>query len=335
MKIHYFQRYHSKENVHTSNAMLLLSRLYQYSPSKFFDFIGNILPDNADIQLAFNIQDKISGGTVPDATIGQASFKIAIEAKLDGSFTLNQLQGHLETFKSEDYKVLMTLDPSPIKINVKVKLDKMLAEHNQNKNDHVAHKHLTFEEIFNHVIDVIDDRDRDMQDVLTDYREYCYSSGLIANDWKRMRVQLASATWPINKKLNLYYDNVARGFSGHKFLGLYGDKTVRAIGEIIAIAVIVPIDDELNIEVEHGTITEGMKTQIWEAINDGKNKGYTLHISKHRYFFVEQFYDTDYKKITKGAPMGTRMFDLCEVLGVEKLPDTASIAQELSLKHWQ
>jgi len=335
MKIHYFQRYHSKENVHTSNAMLLLSRLYQYSPSKFFDFICNILPDNADIQLAFNIQEKISGGTVPDATIGQASFKVAIEAKLDGSFTISQLRGHIGTFSREDYKVLLTLDPSPIKAKFKMQIDKMLAEHNQNKNDYVTHKHLTFEEIVNQVSDAIDDRDRDMQDVLNDYREYCYSSGLIANDWKRMRVQLASATWPVNKALNLYYDNVARRFSGHKYLGLYGGKTVRAIGEIIAIAIIAPVNGELDIDVEVGSITEDMKSRIWEAVGDGKNKGYTLHVNKHRYFFVEQFYDTDYKKITKGAPMGTRMFDLCDVLGVDKLPDVETIAQELRLKQWQ
>lgn len=39
MKIHYFQRYHEKENVATANTMLLLSRLYQYSSDKFFRFL--------------------------------------------------------------------------------------------------------------------------------------------------------------------------------------------------------------------------------------------------------------------------------------------------------
>ena len=39
MKVHYFQRYHSKENVATANTMLLLSRLYSYSPEKFFQAI--------------------------------------------------------------------------------------------------------------------------------------------------------------------------------------------------------------------------------------------------------------------------------------------------------
>ena len=39
MKIHYFQRYHEKENVATANTMLLLSRLYSYSSDKFFGFL--------------------------------------------------------------------------------------------------------------------------------------------------------------------------------------------------------------------------------------------------------------------------------------------------------
>lgn len=39
MKIHYFQRYHKGEDVDTANTMLLLSRLYAYSPNKFFQFL--------------------------------------------------------------------------------------------------------------------------------------------------------------------------------------------------------------------------------------------------------------------------------------------------------
>lgn len=38
MKIHYFQRCHGKENAATANTMLLLSRLYSYSPDKFYIF---------------------------------------------------------------------------------------------------------------------------------------------------------------------------------------------------------------------------------------------------------------------------------------------------------
>jgi hypothetical protein len=43
MKIYYFQRYHSKENVITGNTMLLISRLYHYSPSKFHVFVNSLV----------------------------------------------------------------------------------------------------------------------------------------------------------------------------------------------------------------------------------------------------------------------------------------------------
>ena len=95
MKVHYFQRYHGKENVSTANSMLLLSRLYSYSPNKFFEFMKkNILPENADPEIVFNLQEK-DKDSVPDATIIQPSFKIAVETKLSGNFGIKQLQNHI------------------------------------------------------------------------------------------------------------------------------------------------------------------------------------------------------------------------------------------------
>ena len=56
MKLHYFQRYHSKENVVTANTMLLLSRLYSYDTNKFFRFLSNFLPETSSVNLSFNLQ---------------------------------------------------------------------------------------------------------------------------------------------------------------------------------------------------------------------------------------------------------------------------------------
>lgn len=335
MKIHFFQRYHTKENVDTANAMLLLSRLYSYSPDKFYSFLGIILPENANIELVFNMQEKIKNGTIPDATITQLSFKIVVETKLYGQFGIQQLAGHLGSFKNEDYKVLLTLDPKPMSSELKTALDKEILSYNSQFKSNIIHHHLTFEELINHISEVIDDRDYDMQDVLEDYREYCYFGGLIPNDWKRMRVQLAGTTFEINKKLNLYYDNAVRGFSGHKYLGLYSQKAVRAIGNISAVVTAVPCGNSLDIEVEKGNFTNDMKQKIMEAIEDAKNYGYNLYDIKHRYFFVDKFFDTFFEKETKGAPMGSRMFDLCDLLGLEKLPDTAEIANLLRTKTWR
>lgn len=87
MKIHYFQRYHQKENVETANTMLLFNRLYTYSPNKFYSFLKTFLPDNAEVEMGIDLQKK-SKNSVPDAVISQPSFKIVIETKLNGAFSI-------------------------------------------------------------------------------------------------------------------------------------------------------------------------------------------------------------------------------------------------------
>ena len=52
-------------------------------------------------------------------------------------------------------------------------------------------------------------------------------------------------------------------------------------------------------------MTEKRKNRILKSIEDGDEHGYDLRTVKHRHFFVEKFYETDFKKITPRAPMGT------------------------------
>ena len=75
MQIHYFQRYHSKENVDTSNTMLMLSRLYNYNADKFFSMLNSLVLGEAESpEIAFDLQ--VAGDeSVPDAVISQKSFK--------------------------------------------------------------------------------------------------------------------------------------------------------------------------------------------------------------------------------------------------------------------
>lgn len=67
MQIHYFQRYHSKENVDTSNTMLMLSRLYNYNADKFFVMLNAlILGQDETPEITFELQ--VAGDeSVPDA----------------------------------------------------------------------------------------------------------------------------------------------------------------------------------------------------------------------------------------------------------------------------
>ena len=237
MKIHYFQRYHTKENVATANTMLLLSRLYQYSTDKFFRFLNSLFfPENFEPEIVFRLQEK-SSSSVPDATITQESFKVVVETKMSDWFYTDQLERHLLSFD-------------------------------------------------------------------------------------------------FNVRENLYYDNIERGFRAHRYLGLYKNKSVRAVGEVIAI--ITGKQDQngtFTYQAELGELTEERKKAIERAILDSKKYGYDLDST--RFFFVKQFYETDFRKSTPRAPMGTRVFDLTTVLGSTEIPDTEQLAQILSQKTWE
>lgn len=336
MNIHYFQRYHDKENVATANTMLLLSRLYAYSSDKFFRFLkSEYFSDSFNPEIKFTLQEK-SIDSIPDATITQESFKIVVETKMSDWFYEEQLIRHLSSFSDEKYKVMITLAPELMEGNKKIAFEQKLREYNDKQIHKVIHINTTFEAMANAISDVLDDRDYDMQDVLADYLEYCYKDGLIpiSDAWKYMRVQLTSQTFEYNVSSNVYYDNAERGFRAHDILGLYKSKSVRAIGKVIARITAIETENGMEYNAEYGELTDKRKNIIMNAILDGDSRGYNLRTIKHRYFFVEKFYETDFKKITPKAPMGSRIFDLTQVLGRNELPNVKEIAELLRKENW-
>lgn len=337
MRIHYFQRYHQKENVATANTMLLLSRLYTHSSDKFFELLRDkFFMNSFEPGLYFGLQEK-GPTSVPDAVITQESFKIVVETKITDWFYSIQLQNHLTSFENENFKLLLTLGSEEME---KTKLDdinKKLDDYNKKNNTHITHVNTTFENLANYIEEYIDDYDYEMKAILEDYREYCYDDNLIpeSDSWKFLRMQLAGTTFEFNRSNNVYYDKVDRGFRPHDYLGLYTQKSLRLIGKIVARIRAVEVDGEINYVAELGELTDERKEKIKEAMDDAKSYGYDLINYEHRYFFVDKFYDTDFKKITKGAPLGTRVFDLTEVLGREDLPDVSEIADLLKDKTWK
>ena len=336
MKIHYFQRYHAKENVATANTMLLLSRLHSYSSDKLFRFLkSEYFADRFEPELVFTLQEK-SLDSIPDATITQEGFKIVVETKLTDWFYSDQLMRHLKSFGDEKNKIMITLASELMSEEKLVDFERQLKEYNETQTYPVIHINTTFEIMANAIRDVIDDRDYEMQDVLEDYLNYCYKDGLIpvSDSWKYMRMQLAGTTIDFNINNNIYYDKAERGFRAHDYLGLYKQKSVRAIGKICARITAIETNEGIKYTSEFGEVTDERKQMIEKAISDGDTYGYDLRTIEHRYFFVEQFYETDFKKISTGGSMGSRIFDLSTVLGVDEMPDVDQIANLLKDKSW-
>lgn len=316
--------------------MLLLSRLYSYSSDKFFRFLkSEFFSDSFEPELVFTLQEK-SVDSIPDATITQEGFKIVVETKLTDWFYSDQLMRHLKSFGDEKYKVMITLASELMNEDKKADFEKQLQEYNATQTHPVIHINTTFEYLANAVQEVIDDRDYEMQEVLDDYLNYCYTDGLIAisDSWKFLRMQLAGTTFDFNIRENIYYDNADRGFRAHDYLGLYKNKSIRAIGKVCARITAVEKEGIIQFNTEFGELTEERKQKIMDAIIDGDSHGYDLRTIDHRYFFVEQFYETDFKKITPRAPMGTRIFDLTQILDDENIPEVQELSEILKTKSW-
>jgi len=289
--------------------------------------------DSFEPEIVFKLQEK-RVDSIPDATITQESFKIVVETKMSDWFYSDQLMRHLRSFDDEKFKVMITLAPELMDTEKKLKIDEQLKEFNATQAHPVMHVNTTFEKVAEAIREIIDDRDYEMQEVLDDYLNYCYKDKLIvvSDSWKRMRVQLAGTTFNFNFNESLYYDDIDRGFSAHDYLGLYKEKSVRAIGKITAIITAVSTETGIVYKAESGKLTDERKQQIDRAIEDGKNYGYDLVST--RYFFVDKFYQTDFKKITPRAPMGSRVFDLTQILETDKLPGINEIAELLNSKTW-
>lgn len=150
-----------------------------------------------------------------------------------------------------------------------------------------------------------------------------------------MKMYGAGTTFQFNKKANVYYNTLAHSPQNYPYIALYTDKAVRAIGKVNAVIVTEFADNVLLYRAEQGEITDERKQTILEAIEDGKKYGYNLLRCPHKYFFVEHFFQTEYKKTSYGGARFVKVFDLNKLLGIDELPSTEEIANILAEKTWE
>jgi hypothetical protein len=297
MKIHYFQRYHSKENVTTGNTMLLISRLYHYSPSKFHAFVNSLVGgqiQSFETDVVFDMQFK-SDKSVPDGQIKQNSFNIIIETKLEKDFNISQITNHLKAFKKEDYQIMLTLSSYNMTNAQGIAVKTAVEAENNTYNKKIIHVHSSFEKIISLMNDVIDYRDFEFEDILNDYRECCSHEGLLSNRDRMIRAVTVGLTYEDNLKYKLYYDPASRGYSEHGYLGLYKDKAIRAVGKIINIVEADEVNGKLKIKFQTAGINPEQEKNILDAIKS--SKGYGWNVEKdHKFFCVDQFVETNFIK---------------------------------------
>lgn len=342
MQIHYFQRYHSKENVDTANTMLMLSRLYNYNADKFFSMLSSLILNETETpEITFDLQ--VAGGeSVPDAIISQKSFKVIVETKLYNEFNEEQLIKHLDKFGNESIKVLLTLDPKPMNKKLIEKFALTLQNYNTTHASKIGtpikHVNLTFEALLEAMEEIVDERDIEIVSVLEDFRQYCSDEHLIPEGYKYMRAIVAGTTYNDNMDLSLYYDKATRGYSQHGYIGLYADKRIKAIGKLSKIVEATFENGELSAKAilgEDPTATEF--ANIKDAIKRSAAYGYDYDLNNypHNYFIVEKFYELDFRKASKYPIQKSKYFNLAEMLKDDKLDSIENIVKALDGKTWE
>ena len=333
MEIHYFQRYSQRENVITINTMLLLQRLYYYSQEKFDNVLTKLMENKEqDFNINIQWQEQIGNGkSVPDAQIRQNSFNILIETKRGKNFDIErQIKAHIDSFDGKDkYQIMLTLSPCEMDANQEEEIAKMIK---RKKNTY--HVHATFKKIIQLIDEEIDkSRDYEFYEILNDYQMYCSQEGILNNEENLLRVVPTGASYDDNIKTNIYYQKSEHGYTDHKYLGLYTNKEIRNVGEIKYIVDVNMNENKFTKIKGKGELTKELKDRILDMIKIAKENRHWDIENEHRFFIVDKFYETSFRKVSKGGTRNHIYFNIESEIG-RKPQNAKDLAEALKDKEW-
>lgn len=113
-----------------------------------------------------------------------------------------------------------------------------------------------------------------------------------------------------NGKLHLHHEPARRKRKDHPFIGVYASKAVRYVGRVEAIAV-VPTPPGAARE-ELGRLTDAHRARIDAAILE--SPPFDLTAEPHRFYLVDRFVPTDFKKASPGPVRRVAYLDLAELV---------------------
>ena len=327
--VHYFQRYHSRENTHSANTCLLLSRLFHYDSKLFYNVISSIFGVDSDsLSIRFVLQDKKGkNGTVPDFSVTQPGFKLAIEAKEKQNASLyNQLEGHSNNLMSypANSRFLILLAPS-IGNTDNSNVDKIRKKYPQ-----IHCEAITYRELCGYIDDTLTDiRDDDMIEIFDDFVDYCEVEGLIPVNNETIMIRLAGNTMNYDVKNNLFFDSANNTYSGFLYLGLYSNKSVRYVGKLRAVYRCKYDGKVVAINVVNGKdINNDDKQKIINGFEYQRSIGDNMAIDYY-YYFVDEFVPViDFVKRSKRALYGKKKFYLSQ-FGLKKDASSKDLANAM------
>jgi len=325
-RIHYFQRYSSVENTVTNNTLQLFGRIYEYSARTASRLLSELTGQAIDIGIEITQQNRTSA-SVPDGTIIQRGFKIVIEAKVDAPVDFDQLKRHASSFGKQALQILLLLTKKALTNSEEAELAKI-----RKKSPDVFVRSITFEDICKTIKLLFQPHEETIIQLAEDYIDYCNDTGLFDQSRELMRIVPCGKSAGINQSHGIYFQPSDRGYTSHAFIGIYNQKSVRAILEVKSVFEVELAGDNLKKELVQGEDTNAYDDSIRGIIADAKvHCDYDIE-GGHR-FFCGKMVPTDYKKVSPGGIQGARFVNLKEVL--QSCENVEDIASKLRQETWE
>jgi hypothetical protein len=332
-RIHYFQRYDSKENWITNSTLLLLSRLYNYNRLKFQTVVNEILAENnlsLNIGVNFN-QQQWGASSVVDGVISQDSFKIVIETKLADNFDATQLKNHLSTLTSTaGNKILLALSKGLVSLSVR---KDVIAELQKDEYKGIQFASTTYSIIIKIIQETLADYEVEMKEILDDYILICKEHHLTDIENHTMLAVTATTSIVVNKKYNIYYDPATRSHNiPFKYLALYLDKNIVDIGQLKKV---------VYCDYEDGNLISSDETPLTLTTDEYERIKHTIEETTYydlrkgvKFFLVDQFIPTDFRKVSFSSLRAKKYFFLNEFKNYKESMNTSEIANLLRMETW-
>jgi len=338
MRISQFQKYSQKENTVTNNVLLMLSRLNDLK----VDYYKNIIEKISDGEKAYYpqanfVQQVNSKRGIIDGYIEVKASKIVIETKLAQKELLSKLTKYGDVFKKGTQNQLWHLSSKSYSeneveiINTKLKQDY--------PDIPIQFNNLTFLDIIENLEDIYNENvhDYELKLLYEDFRDYCYESGLVKDSSYKLLFVPTGFSYKWNKKHKMYFCPINWHKQEFSYFGLYKSKSVRSISKVEAI-IIADFDittKELVLHTKNHT-----NRQIERLKSALIDYGESQSGLKYYIFPENEFYETDFKKESKGGIQGFRYKDLRhyvnkEVLDSAEIDNVKKIAEILKSKIWK
>jgi len=301
----------------------MLRMLYNASPKLLEGLLQALCADEVTVGPRFSQQ--IAGSrSVPDGLILQEPLAIFVETKLSSSLDADQLKRHCETIvdrlpnRTGSFLIALGAGHSGAEVPEEVAL---LA-----RKQSIQIVRVNFGELVEQIA-ALPVADLSLREVVQEFTDFVYALGLVPREDQFLVAMLTGTSWRENLLHGVYYEPVDRNPKWQRaaFVGLYHDRQVSHVGRIAtAVAAVDHGAGQLIFDVpEKGTIDDRQRQAVREAIDAAQGYYEGFQANKHRYYVVDKFEPTDFKKVSPGGMMGHRYFDIESISG-SRLPANAS-----------